>query len=268
MDLNEDEKKKKKKKEKEKVWNFCNMPFWQSNSTGSSLSSSPSSNRAYRQSQVVGPITTNVGSYSNKISSMVMSLLPARRRLCLDPPNKLYFPYERGKQVKSAISIKNTSKSCVAFKFQTNAPKSCYMCPPGGIIAPGESLIATVFKFVEQPENNEKQIGQRSGVKFKLMSLKVKGDMNYIPELFDEQRDQVAVEKILRVVFLDPKHPCPALHKLNQQLAEAEAAIEARKKPPEHEGPPIAGEGLVIDEWKKRRERYLAQKQVKRVDSA
>ncbi|KAF5950144.1 hypothetical protein HYC85_012137 [Camellia sinensis] len=78
---------------------------------------------------------------------------------------------------------------------------------------------------------------------------------------FDEQRDQVAVEKILRVVFLDPKHPCPALHKLNRQLAEAEAAIEARKKPPEHKGPPIVGEGLVIDEWKKRRERYLAQKQ-------
>ncbi|KAL7250437.1 hypothetical protein ACSBR1_012448 [Camellia fascicularis] len=246
MDLNDDEKKKKKK---EKVWNFCNMPFWQSNSTGSSLSSSSSSNRVYRQSPVVGQITTNVGSYSNKISSMVMSLLPARRRLCLDPPNKLYFPYEPGKQVKSAISIKNTSKSCVAFKFQTNAPKSCYMCPPGGIIAPGESLIATVFKFVEQPENNEKQIGQRGGVKFKLMSLKVKGDMNYIPELFDEQRDQVAVEKILRVVFLDPKHPCPALHKLNRQLAEAEAAIEARKKPPEHKGPPIVGEGLVIDEW-------------------
>ncbi|KAF5950143.1 hypothetical protein HYC85_012136 [Camellia sinensis] len=93
MDLNEDEKKKKKKKEKEKVWNFCNMPFWQSNSTGSSLSSSSSSNRVYRQSQVVGQITTNVGSYSNKISSMVMSLLPARRRLCLDPPNKLYFPF-------------------------------------------------------------------------------------------------------------------------------------------------------------------------------
>ncbi|THF96092.1 hypothetical protein TEA_007441 [Camellia sinensis var. sinensis] len=216
MDLNEDEKKK-KKKEKEKVWNFCNMPFWQSNSTGSSLSSSSSSNRVYRQSQVVGQITTNVGSYSNKISSMVMSLLPARRRLCLDPPNKLHFP---------------------------------------------------LFKFVEQPENNGKQIGQRCRVKFKLMSLKVKGDMNYIPELFDEQRDQVAVEKILRVVFLDPKHPCPALHKLNRQLAEAEAAIEARKKPPEHKGPPIVGEGLVIDEWKKRRERYLAQKQVKRVDSA
>lgn len=28
-------------------------------------------------------------------------------------------------------------------QFQTTAPKSCYMRPPGGILAPGESLIAT-----------------------------------------------------------------------------------------------------------------------------
>ncbi|KAJ6333632.1 hypothetical protein OIU77_009491 [Salix suchowensis] len=67
----------------------------------------------------------------------------------------LYFkeiPYEPGKQVRSAIRIKNTSKSHVAFKFQTTAPKSCFMRPPGAILAPGESIIATVFKFVEMPE--------------------------------------------------------------------------------------------------------------------
>jgi hypothetical protein len=39
------------------------------------------------------------------------------------------------------------------------------------------------------------------------------------------------------------------LEKLNNQLAEAEAALEARKKPPEENGPKIVGEGLVIDEW-------------------
>ena len=39
------------------------------------------------------------------------------------------------------------------------------------------------------------------------------------------------------------------LEKLNTQLAEAEAALEARKKPPEENGPKIVGEGLVIDEW-------------------
>ncbi|XP_039125041.1 vesicle-associated protein 4-2-like isoform X2 [Dioscorea cayenensis subsp. rotundata] len=174
---------------------------------------------------------------------------------------------EPGKQVRSAVRIKNTSKSHVAFKFQTTAPKSCFMRPPGAILSPGESLIATVFKFVEQPENNEKPQDQKSKVKFKIVSLKVKGPMEYIPELFDEQKDQVAVEQILRVVFLDISRPSPRLDKLNRQLADAEAALEARKKPPEDAGPRIVGEGLVIDEWKERRERYLARQQVEVVDS-
>jgi hypothetical protein len=39
------------------------------------------------------------------------------------------------------------------------------------------------------------------------------------------------------------------MDKLKRQLAEAEAALEARKKPPEDSGPRIVGEGLVIDEW-------------------
>ncbi|RZS00603.1 hypothetical protein BHM03_00030324, partial [Ensete ventricosum] len=57
------------------------------------------------------------------------------------------------------------------------------------------------------------------------------------------------------------------MEKLKRQLAEAEAAVEARKKPPEDTGPRIVGEGLVIDEWKERRERYLARQQVEGVDS-
>ena len=96
------------------------------------------------------------------------------------------------------------------------------MRPPGAILAPGESIIATgnliimltnlcllstllfsflisvlvnltnlsflfwvfpVFKFVEQPENNEKPTDQRNRVKFKIMSLKVKEPMDYVPEL-------------------------------------------------------------------------------------
>ncbi|KQK15776.1 hypothetical protein BRADI_1g24850v3 [Brachypodium distachyon] len=173
---------------------------------------------------------------------------------------------EPGKQVKSAIRIKNTSKSHVAFKFQTTAPKSCFMRPPGAILAPGETVIATVFKFVEHPENNENVL-QKCKVKFKILSLKVKEPMDYAPELFDEQKDQAVVEKLLRVIFLDVQNPGPQLEKLNTQLAEAEAALEARKKPPEESGPRIVGEGLVIDEWKERRERYLAQQQVEVVDS-
>jgi hypothetical protein len=102
---------------------------------------------------------------------------------------------------------------------------------------------------------------------------------------FDEQKDQVAVEQILRVVFLDAERSSPVslsqassffqllswrsanlgeiailaytfrnyswkqMDKLKRQLAEAEAALEARKKPPEDSGQRIVGEGLVIDEW-------------------
>ena len=90
------------------------------------------------------------------------------------------------------------------------------MRPPGAILAPGESLIATgtnffsqpsllpvivfyslylngvffcvriwlVFKFVEHPESNEKPLlEQKSKLKFKIMSLTVKGPMDYVPEM-------------------------------------------------------------------------------------
>ena len=121
---------------------------------------------------------------------------------------------------------------------------------------------------MEPPESNDKLDGLKSRVKFKIMSLKVKGDMDYVPELFDEQRDQVAVEQILRVIFLEPDHLTPALEKLNRQLAEAEAKLEVRKRPPpEDKGLRVLGEGLVFDEWKEMRERYLARQLVKGVDS-
>ncbi|XP_052202101.1 vesicle-associated protein 4-2 [Diospyros lotus] len=253
-----------------KILGLFKLPFRHTGNTHSTSSSSSSHHhsqlhQSHNSSLVEGSNSQNTASSS--VSSVARSLLPTRRRLRLDPANKLYFPYEPGKQVQSAIRIKNTSKSHVAFKFQTTEPKSCYMRPPAAILAPGESIIATVFKFVEPPENNEKPLDQKSRVKFKIMSLKVKGAVDYAPELFDEQKDQVAVEQILRVVFLDVDRPTPALEKLKRQLAEAEAALEARKKPPEDTGPKIIGEGLVIDEWKERRERYLARQQVEGVDS-
>ncbi|KAF3443827.1 hypothetical protein FNV43_RR13517 [Rhamnella rubrinervis] len=250
-----------------KVWSICRMPFWQTRNASSSSSSLTSMHNVHQLNQGHQPVEHTSLHSSSSVSSVAKSLLPTRRRLRLDPANKLFFPYEPGKQVRSAIGIKNICKSHVAFKFQTTAPKSCYMRPPGGILAPGESLVATVFKFVEPPESNEKPLDQKSRVKFKIMSLKVKGEIDYVPELFDEQKDQVAVEQVLRVVFLDPERPSPALEKLKRQLAEAEAAVEARKKPPEDTGPRIVGEGLVIDEWKERRERYLARQQVEGVDS-
>ncbi|KAK6131579.1 hypothetical protein DH2020_034690 [Rehmannia glutinosa] len=280
-------------------WGLC--PFWQSATQSSSSSSTQNLyNQSQNNSHQNGGVAPNTR--SSTVSSVARSLLPARRRLRLDPSSNLYFPFEPGKQARSAVRIKNSSKSHIAFKFQTTAPKSCYMRPPGGILAPGESLIATVFKFVEHPENNEKPINQKSRVKFKIMSLKVKEGTDYVPELdvkslssvmdfehhflsyfhnsvlfgqsvkslstFDEQRDQVTVERILRVVFLDPERANPALEKLKRQLAEADAALEARKKPPADTGPKVVGEGLVIDEWKERREKYLARQQVEAVNSA
>ncbi|KAG0471396.1 hypothetical protein HPP92_015942 [Vanilla planifolia] len=239
-----------------RAWGFCFIPF--RNSVRSSSSSMRlSSSMVMVNVQDKQP---QVGGLS--VASLVKALFPAKRRLRLDPPKKLYFPYEPGKQVRSAVRIKNTSKSYIAFKFQTTAPKSCFMRPPGGVLSPGESIIATVFKFVEQPENEEKPLQSKSKVKFKIMSLKVKGPMEYVPELFDEQKDQILIEKILRVYFLDIDRSSPHLDKLKRQLAEADAAVEARKKPREDTGPLIVGEGLVIDEWKERREKYLAKQQV------
>ncbi|KAJ0264935.1 Vesicle-associated protein 4-3 [Hirschfeldia incana] len=168
------------------------------------------------------------------------------------------------RSLRSAIKIKNTSNSHVAFKFQTTEPKSCFMRPAGAILPPGEEIIATVFKFVEPPENNEKPMEQRSGVKFKIMSLKIKVPTDYMPELFEEQKDHVSEEQVMRVVFLDPENSNPMMEKLKSQLAEADAADEAKKKAAEvtsSSGPKPIGEGLVIDEWKQRRERYLAQQQ-------
>lgn len=240
--------------------------FWQSG-TPSSTSSSTQNLQVESQRSLQNGVGSNPRS-SISVTSVAKSLLPARRRLRLDPASYLYFPYEAGKQVRSAVRIKNTSKSHVAFKFQTTAPKSCYMRPPGGILAPGESLIATVFKFVELPEDNEKPTEQKSKVKFKIISLKVKEGTDFVPELFDEEKEHVTIERILRVIFLDPERPSPALEKLKRQLAEAEAALEVRKKPPAADTEPkVVGEGLVIDEWKERREKYLAQQQVAAVES-
>ncbi|XP_020576755.1 vesicle-associated protein 4-2-like [Phalaenopsis equestris] len=249
-----------------KLWGICRIPFWNNGSTGGGkLTTNSVSSLKHHPHDLdgrqVGPAQQNSGERS--VASTARSLLPRRRRLRLDPPNKLYFPYEPGKQVRSAIRIKNTSKSYVAFKFQTTAPKSCFMRPPGAILSPGESIITTVFKFVEHPENNEKpMLDQRNKLKFKITSLKVEGPMEYVPELFEEHKEQILVEQILKVVFLDVGRPNPQLEKLKHRLAEADAALEARKKPAENSGPRIVGEGLVIDEWKERRERHLARQQL------
>uniref|UniRef100_A0A2P2JUN8 Vesicle-associated protein 4-2 n=1 Tax=Rhizophora mucronata TaxID=61149 RepID=A0A2P2JUN8_RHIMU len=54
---------------------------------------------------------------------------------------------------------------------------------PGAVLASGESIIATIYKFVELLTNNEKPMEQKSRAKFKIISLKVKGAMDYVPKL-------------------------------------------------------------------------------------
>ncbi|KAG9159571.1 hypothetical protein Leryth_013553 [Lithospermum erythrorhizon] len=246
-------------KSEQKLLKLCS--FWQPRTATISPSSQTHNH------QTGGASLSNVKP-SGSVSSVAMSILPARRRLRLDPSTKFYFPNEPGKQVKSVVNIKNGSKSYVAFKFQTTEPKSCYMRPPGGIIAPGESIFATVFKFMEHSENNEKYVDQNRKIKFKLMSLKVKEGTDYAPELFDEQKEKVTIEQILRVVFLDPNQPSSALEKLKRQLEEAESAIRTPKKPPARNRLGVGGGALVIDEWKERREKYLARQKVEAVDSS
>ncbi|CAA2995900.1 Hypothetical predicted protein [Olea europaea subsp. europaea] len=194
------------------------------------------------------------------IPSLRLCVLPTRRRLKLNPSSKLYFPC-------------NTSFFfvCYFMKIYLQLFLSymvyCFVPVNFSVLAPGKSIIATLFEFVKPPDNNEKPTDQKGKVKFKIMSLKMNGPMDYI---FDEQKDEVAVEQILRVVFLDVERPSP-VKKLKRQLAEAEAEaeaeLEARKKPLEDAGPTFIGEGLVIDEWKERRERYLARQQVEGTDS-
>lgn len=77
-----------------KGWSFFKLPFRQSgNSTSTNTTSSSSSAVSDRHQnpsnqQVEG---SNLHG-SNSVSSVARSFLPARRRLKLDPANKLYFP--------------------------------------------------------------------------------------------------------------------------------------------------------------------------------
>lgn len=185
------------------------------------------------------------------IAAIAKAMLVTRRRLRLTPDNKLFFLYEPGKQVSSAVRIKNTSGSPVAFKFQTNAPKSCFMRPPHGILAPGEAIVATVVKFIEIPEQQSQE--KKNKEKFKIVSLKVKQGTEFTPELFEERKEFVSVERVLRVAFLDPQGESPEIDKLKKRLAEAEAAQQSSKKTPEEKSQKavaVAAVGGVVDEWK------------------
>lgn len=95
-----------------KALSLCKMPFWQTSnnatsssststtttSSSSTSSSSMSSNNSngnnacqQNQSSQLGE-TMSTGYSINTMSFVTKSLLPTRRRLRLDPPNKLFFP--------------------------------------------------------------------------------------------------------------------------------------------------------------------------------
>lgn len=107
-----------------KVWSLCRIPFWQSGGSGvggggssssSSSSSSTSSVGHHRQShgqasQVDGSGGHHQSSGGGSVSSVARSFLPTRRRLRIDPANKLYFPCEF-----LAVVFLDFSFSCTRF---------------------------------------------------------------------------------------------------------------------------------------------------------
>lgn len=76
-----------------KVWSLCKLPFW--HSTNSAPSSSSSSFRKQNDNVLAGDHQPSIlhSTATSKVPSMsIKSFLPTRRRLSLDPSNKLYFP--------------------------------------------------------------------------------------------------------------------------------------------------------------------------------
>ncbi|KAH7284256.1 hypothetical protein KP509_34G045500 [Ceratopteris richardii] len=171
------------------------------------------------------------------------SLLFMSPRLSISPRKRLHFFYEPGKQVSSPIKVKNTSRSCIAFKLQTNAPKSCFTRPSSGILTPGESVIISVVRFIEPPEQKRIKIKE----KFKIISLKVKQGVQYTPEMFEEQRESVVVEENLEVIYLDPHQKSREREKLTKRLAEAEVAHQARKRNVDNKIQRTVAAGVVLD---------------------
>lgn len=101
-----------------KVWSFCRMPFWQTTHTPSSSSSSSSMSynmhNVHQQNQNNLQSVDRSGQHSSTtVLSVAKSLLPTKRRLRLDPTNKLYFPCRC--LLKLVYFVKN--KQCYTFWY-------------------------------------------------------------------------------------------------------------------------------------------------------
>lgn len=83
-----------------KLWNLCKRPFWHSrnaapppySSSSSSSSNLSSMHNGHQLSRIHESVERPVLYSGSTVSYVAKSLLPARRRLRLDPPNKLFFP--------------------------------------------------------------------------------------------------------------------------------------------------------------------------------
>lgn len=87
-----------------KLWGLCRIPFLQTGSSGAgsgggASSTNTSSSLTHHQhhlggGQVGGALGSRAqqSSGGSSVSSVARSIVPTRRRLRLDPSNKLYFP--------------------------------------------------------------------------------------------------------------------------------------------------------------------------------
>jgi len=78
-----------------KVWNFFKLPFRHSTSATTTTSSSANlhlHHHHHHHNPNNLPLEGSTSHTSNSVSSVARSLLPTRRRLKLDPSNKLYLP--------------------------------------------------------------------------------------------------------------------------------------------------------------------------------
>ena len=103
-----------------KVWSFCRKPFWQTTHTPSSSSSSTSYNvhNVHQQNQNNLQSVDRSGQHSSTtVSSVAKSLLPTKRRLRLDPANKLYFPCRCLLKLVYYVIISNVIPSDASFQY-------------------------------------------------------------------------------------------------------------------------------------------------------
>jgi hypothetical protein len=71
-----------------------------------------------------------------------------------------------------------------------------------------------VFKFVEHPENNEKPL-DKCKVKFKIVSLKVKGPVEYVPELVNPLSTSPGRLSVVSISNVGNLHLLISRHHLN-----------------------------------------------------